>query len=184
MIKLRIQPTVGSMTLIARCGEARGQMVRIGRTLKFAGVTGVAVRRHRFELAVSRSFVARVAVHGCMSAGQRETVGMLLYLLDRDLPSANGMTLFAIGSKLTFVNVGVAILTALSDVGEDRLDVALRAGHRLVHSTQWITCLVVIELGDGADGFPGVCRVAVLAWNVQVSMRTISSCRALGQCCF
>ena len=78
--------------------------------------------------------MAGVAIYSRMRSSQRDAVIVLLHLLDRDLPSADGMTLFAIRSELTFVDVSVAILTTLSDVSENGLRVALDAGDSGVHS--------------------------------------------------
>jgi len=71
------------------------------------------------------------------------------------------------------VNVGVAVLTALADVGEDGLDVTFGARDRRVHAPQRILGLVVVEFGDGADRFPRVGGVAVLARNAQIPVRAV-----------
>src|SRR5579872_1978503 len=98
--------------------------------------------------------MARVAVHGSMRASQWESVVVLLHLLDRDLPSANGVALFAVRAQLTPMDIGVAILASLADIAEYRLDVTLRATDRRVHTPKRISCLVVIEFRNGADRFP------------------------------
>ena len=67
----------------------------------------------------------------------------------------------------------MAVLTALSDVGEDRLDMTLGACDRCVHAPQRIFGLVVIKFRDGADRFPGVGGVAVLARNAQIPVRAV-----------
>ena len=154
-------------------------MVGIAGRLEVSDVAGVALRRHRLELAAGGSLVAGIAIYGRMRARQREAVVMLLHLLYRDLPSANRVAPFAVRSQLPLMNVGVAVLAALSNAGEHWLDVALRAGNGRVHSAQGIFRLVVIEFWDGADRLPPVCRVAVLARNVQISVRTMSSFRDL-----
>jgi hypothetical protein len=56
----------------------------------------VALRRHCDELAVGRAFMAGIAVHGRVRSGQRKAIVVLLDLLDRDLPSADGMALLAV----------------------------------------------------------------------------------------
>ena len=71
------------------------------------------------------------------------------------------------------MNIGVAVLATLSDIGEDGFHVTLRTSHGLMHAAQWITGLVVIEFGNGADRLPGTRRVAVLAWDVKVSVGTL-----------
>jgi len=104
-------------------------MAGIGGPREIRGVAGIALGRHRLELAVRHSFVAGIAVHGSMRSGQGEAVVVLLDLLDGDLPSANRVALLAIRSQLPLVNVGMAILAALPHVGENRFHVALDAGY-------------------------------------------------------
>jgi hypothetical protein len=57
--------------------------------------------------------------------------------------------------------------------------VALRTGHVLVKATQRVTGSVVIEFGDRADWRPALCRVAVLAGNIQIAMGAMGSRGAL-----
>lgn len=150
-------------------------MVRIAGRFEIADVAGVALRRHRLELAARRSFVAGVTIQRCVRSSQREAVVMLLHLLHRDLPPTNGVTPFAVRSQLPLMNVGMAVLAALSDAGEHRLDVALRTRNRCVHSAQGIFRLIVVEFWNATDRSPRSCRVAVLARNVQISMRTVGA---------
>lgn len=77
------------------------------------------------------------------------------------------------------MNVGVAVLAALSNAGENRLYVTLRAGHGSMHSAQRIFSLVVIEFRNSANRLPCVRRVAVLAGNVQASMWAVRAAGSL-----
>lgn len=179
MIEFCIQPTIRTVAALARGGEFGCDVVRTRCRLKVGVVTRRTSRRHRLELAIGGAFVAGIAVHRRMGAGQLEAVVVLLDLLNRDLPSTDRMTLLAVGSQLPFVDVGMAILAALSYIRENRLHVTLRAGDGLVHATQWISRLVVIEFRNGADRHPPVRGVTVLAWNIQVSVRTMRPTRNL-----
>lgn len=76
------------------------------------------------------------------------------------------MALCAVRSQLPLVDVGVAILAVLSDIGEDWPDVTFGARDRGVHTPEGILGLVVIEFRDGADRPPGIRGVAVLARDV------------------
>ena len=76
------------------------------------------------------------------------------------------MALRAPRSQLALVDVGVAILAALSNIGEYRFDVTFSARDRCVHTSQWILCLVVIEFRDSADRSPCIRCVAILAGYV------------------
>ena len=141
-------------------------MVGIAGRLKVRGVTGVAIRRHRLEAADGAPLVACIAIHSRVCARQRKTIVVLLQLLNRNLPSANGMALLAISSQLALVDVGMAVLTALSNIGKNRPDVTLSAADAGVHAPQGIFGLVVFEFRNGADGSPGIGSVAVLAGYV------------------
>ena len=77
------------------------------------------------------------------------------------------------------MNVRVAILAAGSYVAENGLDVALDAGHRLVHAAQRIPRLVVIELRDCAEWLPRARGMAILAGHGKVSMRAVRASRHL-----
>jgi len=48
-----------------------------------------------------------------------------------------------------------------------------------MHAPQRISCLIVVEFWNGADRSPGGCGMAVLARNVQVSVRTVRTSRCL-----
>ena len=154
-------------------GERGRDMAWIGGRFEICGVAGVALGRHRLKLAAGGAFVARVAFHRGMGSGQREPVVVLLDLLDGYLPASDGMALFAIGPELTAVNIGMTVLTALSDIREHWLDVALDASHRLVHAAQGVLSLTVIEFRDSANRLPCARRVAILARHGQVSVRTM-----------
>ena len=108
-----------------------------------------------------------------MCAGQRKAIVVLLHFPNGNLPSANAMALFAVCSQLALVDVGVAILAALSNAGKYRPDVTLGAGDRLMHSPQRIFGLIVVEFRNGADRPPRISGVAVLARYAQVSVWTV-----------
>jgi len=92
---------------------------------------------------------------------------VLLDLLHCHLPSLDGVALFAVGSKLALVNVGMAIGTFLAHVSEDWLDVALSASHALMHAAQRVPRLAMIKLRNVADWFPSTEGVAILAGDIQ-----------------
>ena len=98
VIELGIQPVVGAVAVVATGGEHRGYVVRKRRLLELGRMTGITLRRHRLEFAVRGTLVASIAIYGRVGAGQRETIIVLLNLLDRDLPSADRVALFAVSS--------------------------------------------------------------------------------------
>jgi hypothetical protein len=89
------------------------------------------------------------------------------------------VALLAISTQLALVNIGVAVLAALTDTGEDHLDMALSAGHGSVHTAQRIAGLIVVELGNRADRFPPIRSVAILAGKGETAVRTVRAFRDL-----
>lgn len=117
-------------------------------------MAGVALRRKTLELADRCALVTRVAIDRGMGPDQREPIQVLVDLLDRNIPALDGVALFAVGTHLGLVNVRMALSALRSDIVENRLGVALRAGNALVHSAQRILGGVVIKLRNGADRLP------------------------------
>lgn len=179
VIEVRTEPGVGGMAVFAGRGELRRDMVGIAGGLEILGVAGIALRRHRLEVAGSRPLMAGIAVDGRMSTSQWKAIIVLLDLRHRHLPAQHRMTLLAVGSQLPAVNVGVAVLATLPHIAEYRLDVALRAGHCLVHAAQRISGLIVVEFRNSTDRTPGCCRVAVLTGHIQAPVRTVRPFRRL-----
>lgn len=166
MIEFRIQPAIGGVTGFASNRELAGGVIGICRCLIIRLMAGITGSRHGLKLASGRTFVTSIALDRGMRTEEWKAAIVLLYLLDRNLPSANRVALFAVCPELAAVDVGVAILATLADVREYRLHMALHAGHRAVHAAQRIASLAVIKLRGGSNGFPALCGMAVLAWNV------------------
>ena len=179
VIEVRAQPGIGGVTVLTGGRKLAGRVVWIGGFCEIRSVTGIALCRHRLELAVGGALVAGIAIDGRVRSGQREAVIVLLDLLDRNLPTADGMALFAIRSQLPPVYIRVTVLASLPNVGKHWLDVALHTGHRLVHAAQWVSRLIVVEFRNGADGPPSIRRMAVLAGHVQIPVWTVGASRGL-----
>lgn len=117
-------------------------------------------------------FVALFTLNDGVRAEKRKPVKVLLNRLDRHPPPQNGMALSAIGAELGSVNVRMTIGAILAHIGEHRFGMASRAGHFFVHAPKRVLRGVMVEFRDGANGSPaGVC-VAILARNVQGTVRT------------
>jgi len=179
VIELRIQPVVSRVAGFAGRRKLAGDVVGISAPREIRGVAGIALRGHRLKLAVRHTLVAGIAVHGRVRSGQREPVVMLLDLLNGNLPAPDRVALLAIRSQLPLVNVSVAVLASLPHVGEYRPDVTLHAGHGLVHTTERVTRLIMVEFGNCADRFPSARRVTVLTGHAQVAVRTVRACGGL-----
>lgn len=115
--------------------------------------------------------MALVAIERGVRADQREPVQVLVDLLNGDIPAFDRVALLAVCPHLPLVDVGVAIRALRAHVAKDRLDMALRAIHALVHAAQRIFRCVVIEFRNCSDGLPSTQGVTVLAWNAEASMR-------------
>jgi len=162
---------------IAGYGELGGNVVGIRGSVVVGLMTREARDRHRLKLAVGGVFVAGVAIHRRVSSGKREAVVVILDLLHRHIPSADRVALFAVGSQLPPVNIGVAILAALAHVAEHHLFVTLGAGYRLVHAAKRIAGLIVIEFGDRSDRPPSARSMAILTRNRKIAVGTMRAGR-------
>lgn len=131
------------------------------------------------ELAIGAVLVAGIAVDDGVSTCQREAIVVILDIFVRDLPSPHGVTLFAICAQLATVNVSVAILTALPDVGKNHLHVTLSASDCGVHAAKRVAGLIVIKFGNRADRLPCTSCVTVLTGYGQTPVRTVGAAGSL-----
>ena len=125
------------------------------------------------ELADRADLVAGVAVNGRMSADQGKAVLMFVDVMDRHLPAAVTVAQVTLRSIFPPVNVGVAVLASLTNVGKSQVDVAILAGHFGVQPTQGKPGFAMVKFRRTADGRPASRGVAVLAGDLQVPMRTV-----------
>jgi hypothetical protein len=160
------------MTGLAGGREIQGYVTGIFGFLVIGQVAGRALGRKALELAHGGAPVAGLALDGGMSAEQGEAVLVLLDGGQVDLPTFDGVALLAIGAEFSSVDVGVAISAILAYVGEDPLQMALSASDPLVHAAQGVASLVVVKLGDSADGAPAGVGMAILTRDSQWSVRT------------
>jgi hypothetical protein len=77
----------------------------------------------------------------------------------------------------------VAIGAVFTNICENRLGVASRAGNLFMHAAKRVPRGVVVEFWYGADGGPAGVRVAILAGNCEGTVRTsaglpLRGCRA------
>ena len=165
MVEFRIQPRIKAVAGFACGRKIRACVIWIRRLPVVLQMAGNAGRWKALELADCGALVALFAWHGGMRTKKRKTVLVILHLLYGYVPTAHGVALCAVGSKLPSMNVCVAVRTVLSYVREHRFCVALRALHLLVHPAQWIIRVVVVEFGMRPNRPPPVCCVAIFAGN-------------------
>lgn len=115
--------------------------------------------------------MAGVAIERGVRAEEREPVLVIVDLLDRDIPSVDGVALLATGAKLPLMDVGMTVGALIPNVGENGFHVTLRAGNVLVQAAQRKLGLIVVELGDGADRLPAFRGMTILTREVQIPVR-------------
>jgi len=125
-----------------------------------------------------------LALDDGVGAEQREPVEVLLYRLNRYLPSEYCMALGAVRAELSAMDVRVAIGAVLAHVGENRLGVASGAGHFFVHAAKRVARAVMVEFRNGANRGPTGVGVAIFTGNVEGTVRTsarlpLGFCRAV-----
>ena len=171
VVKPGVEPVVEAVALFAGRGELFDHMIRIRSCAKVGRMATVAIRGHRAVRADRLVLMTRGAIHCSVRSQQRKPVLVLLYLRDLYGPPLDGVALFAIGSQLALVNIGMAIGTSCSGIGKNRFDMALRTRHRFVPSAQRELGKVVIELRFRANWLPTHGGVAVLACDIQRAVR-------------
>ncbi len=179
VIELRVKPVVHrGVALLASRGETEGNVIRRFCTGVLAEVAAGAIGGESGVLSGCGILVARIALDQCMRADQRETVLVFTHRLYGTRPALNVVALLALRAHLAPMDIGVAVRAFVSDLGEDRIHVTLRARDALVHASEREVRLTVIELGDVADRLPPGEGVAILTRDIKRSVRTTRVCRS------
>lgn len=172
VVELGSEPIVHAMALLAAGWKTTADVAGFGG-LEVLGVARIALCRKSLELPHRGALVARGTIQGRMRTHQGKAVLVLVDLLHRDLPSLDRVALFAGRAKLTLVDIGMAIGAFLSHVREHRLGVTLGATDPLMHAAQRKSGLAVVELRNIADRLPSAQGMAVLAGDVQRTVRAL-----------
>ena len=154
MVKLRAEPSVDRVTLLALRREAGRNMVGRSRLLVGCLMAGIALDRKPLELPYRLTLVAVRAVQASVSSYEGKPVVVFPHPLKNDTPALYGVALFAVGPHLTAMDVGMAIGAVCSRIREHWFSMALGAGYALVKTAQRVFRLVVIELRNGPDRLP------------------------------
>jgi len=104
------------VTLLAGRRKFACHVIGIRRLLIILRMAAVTLSRKTLELPGSSAFVTRFAIDCGMCTDQRETILVLLNLLQRNTPSFDRMATLAVGSKLPPMNVSVAVGALCSNV--------------------------------------------------------------------
>lgn len=136
-------------------------------------MAGDAVGPQTGELAYGCIDVAGRAIHGRVRSQEWKPVLVLLDRPDGDVPSLDRVAILATRPKLSAVKIRVTIRALRAHILEDQFHVARPAFHLFVHSAKGIACLVVVEVGETANGFPTRAGVAALARSLEGTVRIV-----------
>jgi hypothetical protein len=112
-----------------------------------------------------------------MRPDQRETVLMLIDVVDRNLPPGVAMAEIALGAVLSAMDIRVAVLTLIADFREHEVAMAILATNALVHPTEGETGLAMFELQNVTKRLPPLRGMAILAGYLQCTVRTFLRAR-------
>lgn len=107
-----------------------------------------------------------------MSAEQRETVLMVLNVLDRDAPALDGVTFLTARSKLPAMKVRMAVRALRAYARENWIRVAGLAVEFCVCAAKRKSGFLVAEIRETPYGLPASFRVTALTTKLQISVRT------------
>jgi hypothetical protein len=150
-----------------------------------AGGSGLAkggyVTAHAFggepeavELANRPDLVAGVAVNGCMSTDQRESILMLIDVVNGNLPTIGVVAEVTLGAILAAMQIGVAVLALDGGVAEIQILMAVDALHLRVPAPQRKLGSRMGEFEFGTQRLPAFSAVTLLASNLEpVSVRAV-----------
>ena len=163
------------MACLASGGKARSRVIGIAGLLELCRMAAQTIGGEPLELADGCVLMAAVALQQGVRSHQRKAVEVLLDVLHRNSPAFHVVAVFAVRSKLAAVNIGVAIRAFRAGIAEHQVRVTLPAGDSFVHAAQRKLGLIVIKFGNAANRLPRGKGVAVLAGEIQVSVRAALS---------
>jgi hypothetical protein len=156
------------MALLTVGGEPHRLMIRIARFLKRTQVTANAFggEPKTIELADGAHLVAGIAIHGRMRANQGKTILMFVDVVNRNLPAVGVVAECALSSVLPPMQIRVTVLTLHWRVAENQSLMAIGALDFCVPSAQRKLRMGMVELQLGAERFPALDGMALLAANL------------------
>lgn len=173
VVKFCVEPAVHVVTGLAGGRESRSLVVgRLGLG-KVLNVARDALRRKALELAHCRILMTVVAGQRGVRSDQWETILVRPKFPKALFPAHDRMAPLAIFSKLSAVDVGVAVCATCPCLCKHQAHVACGAGNAFVQSAQWIAGLVVVKLHDISKGFPGCEGMAIFAGDLQIAVGAV-----------
>ena len=172
VVKICDLPAVRVVTCFAGSGESRGAVIENAVLLKFTGMTTDALRAEPNVLPHRRAPVTGIASERCVGAEQRETIPMVLNGAGVYAPAQNCMTVLALRSELTLVEIRMAIRATRSGFGKDFRYMARITRYILVHAAKLEMGFdIMIEFGLGAKRRPTGSGVTILTWQRELPVR-------------
>jgi hypothetical protein len=154
------------MAGIAVQRETQGLMIWICCLSKFLLVACRTIRKNAI-LAAHHGLVAPFAFDSGVRSDQRKKIVVVADLRLGCEPALHHVALGAIRSELAQMDIRMAIVAILANIGEDRLRVALRARQVCVSpSKRELRLIIVVELRVIADRIPASGSMATFAWNL------------------
>ena len=154
VIKLSSEPGRDGVALLASRGESGSRVAGCVGLLKITCMARVALERESLKLSGGRAFVAGVTLECRVCPNQWKAILVILYGTNRDVPALNGVTTFTACAHLTAMDVGMAVGTPGTSVGEHGFGVTARTRHIFMPADQGIAGAVMIELRHSAYRFP------------------------------
>lgn len=163
-----------AVTLETLRRECLRNVVRSSCFLEIVHVTARALSREALAVRWTHGadLVAGVAIDHGVGADERKAILMFVDVVNGHLPAGVVVAGVALRGVPAPMDVGVAVLALVVCHGEDQVGMAIGTTDFGVQSAQGETGFAMVEFRNGANGFPTLRGVAVLARDIQFSVRT------------
>jgi hypothetical protein len=155
--------------------ETPGAMIRSSGFRKFLAVTAEALSRksESIELPNGPHLVAGIAIRDCVRANERESILVLVDVMDGNLPTIAVVAQLAFRTVFASMQIGVAILALVGSICEFEIGMAVAACHSRVSSAKRKTGARMIEFDLSLDHLPIRGGVAGGARHIELPVWTL-----------
>ena len=163
MVKFRALPSINSVAGLTGQWEISAGMIWRGGCLIVFEMTGHTIRAETYVDSRGSLWMAGITIDGGMCPKQGETVEVIPYRLDINLPTLHGMAIFTTRTKLSSMNIGMTVSTFCPDIVKYQTAMTTGTSHSFMQSTQGVSgVMVMIELQLAPNWPPADGRVATL----------------------